>query len=451
MGRIIIHLISTDGGLNWSYIDNNFWTTGIAFADSLTGIITGATDSSSYYSPDIITSDGGKTWNKTKNYTDSWQPLGIKNSKTFFEVRNFVHINTYNNRPQDVYRSDNGGQSWKLAGTVNPNPNVLNYLTGTIAGDLNKLYVQEGVQVGDGVPPGDPVGIFVSEDQGATWNSICGPGGMLPSRFYVKDNYIYAADVYGGLYLNSTGKANGPRLQIEKDNLTRHTSAASESIIPFDIYYSKDAYYEPVDSLIFTLSFNDGMIFNHDSVATGWKEIRRIATDTNVTFILRRTDPTPPQIDSFILRAYCQATISKEQTGVVALDEINFNQDTTFRDCMIASLTKTDSLYVDITDNICGDSILQKFLATNQIPLKIISIYPNPSSANITVDYSSAYLQPATIQILDELGNVLKEQQGTLTPGINSQSFTLDPALSGTFFIRITTGKNTVTGKFVKD
>jgi len=60
-------------------------------------------------------------------------------------------------------------------------------------------------------------------------------------------------------------------------------------------------------------------------------------------------------------------------------------------------------------------------------------------------------LQPATIQILDELGNVLKEQQGTLTPGINSQSFTLDPALSGTFFIRITTGKNTVTGKFVKD
>ncbi len=264
---------------------------------------------------------------------------------------------------------------------------------------------------------------------------------------FIDDEFCTIDSIFDLTLLTTSGKIS--RLQLAKDNITRHTAATSGSIIPIDVYYSKENYYENVDSLIFTLSFNDGMTFNHDSVASGWKEIRRELTNTNVKFILQRNDPNPPHSDSFILRAYCQATLSKEHTGIVSLDEINFNQDTTYRDCMIASLSSSDSLVIDITNNICGDSLLRNFMRTGKV-IEITSIHPNPAQDEIEVDIQSKINQNMKIEVSNVLGVTEFSTMKNISEGWNKIHLSTYNMPLGVYIVRLSSNLQTLSQSFVK-
>jgi hypothetical protein len=63
-------------------------------------------------------------------------------------------------------------------------------------------------------------GIMMSEDSGYSFHSICGPSNYIDTRFYVCNNFIYAGDKQGGLWLNTTGIGSNstPQLSITKIN-----------------------------------------------------------------------------------------------------------------------------------------------------------------------------------------------------------------------------------------
>ncbi|MDP4220942.1 MAG: T9SS type A sorting domain-containing protein, partial [Bacteroidota bacterium] len=216
-------------------------------------------------------------------------------------------------------------------------------------------------------------------------------------------------------------------------------------IIPVKIYYSKDSYYESVDSIIATLAISEPLIYVGDSVVAGWVMKRREVNNTNIKFVLQHTDISAPQTDSLLLKVYFQAVVSKETTGMLTLDEINFNQDTTFRDCMIAALSKTDTLFVDIT-NQCGDSILRQILTKSTIPFKIISIRPNPAQDEIEVSVNSEIAQQLDIEIMNALGEKLSTGTRNLLAGNNTIHLDTKNLAAGVYLLRI----GGVTQNFVK-
>jgi photosystem II stability/assembly factor-like uncharacterized protein len=418
-------VFSTDEGLTWNNLQvpdvrNTVGSrNGIAFSDDLIGMI-----SVLDYSPPtlgekfIFTSDGGLTWYHSSLNLEAWQPLAIKNSNIFFTVGDGFG---------EIYRSDDGGQNWQHISTLSDGTYSC---SGMIAGDLNRLYIQYDI------------GMFISNDQGLNWLSICGPAGSPDNRFYIEGNKIFAGDQNSGLWENFTGKANGPRLQIANQTIT----ASSGAIIPVQINYPNEGYYENVDSVTFTLRWSGQMLgFAKSSPAPGWQNISCTATDSSVTCTMQYTGASQPGLNSPVAAINFQTYISKDTASTVTLDEINFNQDVTFRDCMVSSLTKTDSLFVSVNSQ-CGDSILKNFL-NGVLPMKILSVHPNPAQDEIIVDVQSPVNQDATIEIYNALGQNVFSQKTSISYTTHIDTRNLS---GGVYLLKINSETGSVSQSFVK-
>jgi len=167
--------VSVDDGTNWASVAGNFQnTTGIAFSDGMFGIATRDGGNSL-----LRTTDGGQTWATVAFTNDSWQPLGVGGTSTFF-------VSTISGTV-GVHRSTDGGATWTLQGTL---PATETNPTGDIKGDRCNLFAQ-GLN-----------GLYISKDQGKTW-AIQGtlpppaPGNVTNTRFSLGPNGIYAGEVAG--------------------------------------------------------------------------------------------------------------------------------------------------------------------------------------------------------------------------------------------------------------
>ncbi|MEI8135225.1 MAG: T9SS type A sorting domain-containing protein [bacterium] len=400
--------MSRDFGANWQAIPSANHGIGFAFWDSLHGILT------QLQSPILFTTDGGLSWNPSSLTEEPWQPLAIQGTSIAFALCEVT---------KSLWRSDDFGMNWNFVHQFDPTTAI----SGCIRGESTKLIAQTYQNR-----------MIVSSDSGLAWHSICGSANDIDTRFFYYNDTIIAGDFNGNLFMNVTGKASGPRLQIETDNISRKTNVRVSDFLPVDIFYSTDAYNEKVDSLTFTVNINGALLFARDSLANGWTEKRRIVTDSTVTFILQRTDPSAPQTDSFVIRAYFQGIISKEKTGILALDEINFNKDVTYRDCMISSLSKTDSLFVDIQDQ-CGDSILREYINKGTLT-SFFSITPNPTSGNVRISLKMKEVGNVRVELLNVLGqHVAKVTDGELRAGSHSFDFNTNGIPAGSYFLMVST------------
>ena len=414
-------LFSTDDGNTWNFFVANIGAynlNGYAFLDGDNGIVSTVPEFGTRYYNYLATHDGGLTWQVLPFQKEVWQPIAFDNA-----------IYALTDSTNTLYRTDDLGNTWYTLYTFPVS------IVGTLQADANSIYAQGG---GEGFIFQsfiDYGGIYRSADKGVSWQSICGPSNFFDTRFFVSDYGIWAGDALGGLWFNRTKKGYGPRLQIEKDNISRHIAVKAAEMLPINISYSKNDYYEPVDSVVLTLNYSEPLIYIRDSVATGWVVKSKQVNNSDISFVLQRTHLSPPQTDSFLLRIYFQAVVAKETSASLILDEVNFNGDTTFRDCMLASLSKTDSLFVDIQDQ-CGDSTLRQFLRTGKV-LDIISIRPNPAQDEIEIDLESAIKQDANIEIRNALGACVYSGAKNLVSGSNSIHLNTKGLASGMYLVRV--------------
>ena len=187
----MVSSLTLDEGLTWTATSNNSNTCGIAFTDSLHGLMTifPANIGGNYSS----TTDGGLTWQNLTLSIEAWQPLAIKGTNTYFICAEGA---------REILRSNDNGKTWNV---VHVFPATLD-LTGDIRGDLSALYVQS------------KIGTFYSVDEGVTWTSYCGPHNDFDTRMYcIGEDSLYAGTLDGQLWLNPFGvKKNKQLLQFPK-------------------------------------------------------------------------------------------------------------------------------------------------------------------------------------------------------------------------------------------
>ncbi|HWB28576.1 MAG TPA: T9SS type A sorting domain-containing protein [Chitinophagaceae bacterium] len=84
-------------------------------------------------------------------------------------------------------------------------------------------------------------------------------------------------------------------------------------------------------------------------------------------------------------------------------------------------------------------------------PTGILKVYPNPASSYLTVSLSNDKNEAAYISVFDASGRLLYSKQEQLTTGANTIRINLPGNMvNGTYLLKISTGSNTYTSKFLK-
>jgi photosystem II stability/assembly factor-like uncharacterized protein len=192
---------SYDGGATWTEDSIFRRCNGIAFSDSLNGVVSEMNDDSggnNFW----VTLDAGRTWQpSTYNQYESWSVYAVKGQRTYFCA----------NESQPAlglpYRSINwstdGGFTWSQRVGFSAI-----HFTGTIDGVGNTLYFQTDTAIFVGDPITYQRGMFRSDNLGATWHYIGGPLNSRDTRFVVTGcmgQVVYAFDQVGGVYKTNDG------------------------------------------------------------------------------------------------------------------------------------------------------------------------------------------------------------------------------------------------------
>ncbi|MEI8135289.1 MAG: T9SS type A sorting domain-containing protein [bacterium] len=417
---------SLDEGISWNTIpfssDN---TNGFAFFDDNHALLSRVPSGAINF---LLTSDGGLSWQTSSFAAEAYQPLAIFGTSTAFAICE----NTSENK---LFRTDDFGQSWHLLYQFDPRNTF--QVSGCICGSFNRLVIQASF----------PSSIMISTDSGATWESICGPSSNGDTRFYVHGDSIFAGDLLGNLFLNTSGSGSAPRIQIEKGNATRHLTG-STTPFPVTLYYPENSYNESVDSVSITVRFSGPIRFVSDSLFDGWRLLQSSQDNSSYTVVLERLTSTVPPTNSPMIKLFLQTLVAPEKTAQITLEDINFNQDVTFHECTISALSKMDSLIIDIKE-FCGDSTLSKFM-NGILPLRIISLRPNPANGNdLIMSLSVAEPNEAlSYSVYDVLGREMLHS--TIPVGLSEIQIPIQTLAEGMYYVRLSAGGATESRSFTK-
>jgi len=172
-----LYLSSWVGPNKYSTDDGNTWqdlaaprNCSFAFLSDQDGILSAVEGSELLY-----THDAGLTWQRSNFTFEAYQPLALPCDKVYYQA---------SETQSTIYKSTNGGSAWVPLATIQGR-----YLTGSIQGDLNHLFIQTNLDV------------MTSTDQGVTWRSINGPPNNVDHQMLSFNGYLYAADPQGGLWV----------------------------------------------------------------------------------------------------------------------------------------------------------------------------------------------------------------------------------------------------------
>ncbi len=124
--------------------------------------------------------------------------------------------------------------------------------------------------------------------------------------------------------------------------------------------------------------------------------------------------------------------LTKDSTTTIILIPKN---DTTILPCGIVTLSSGGAATFDY-QFLCGERSISGFM-NGIMPLKIISIRPNPAQDEIELDLESSGIQSATIEIFDALGVKFVSQEKNFSKGVNSIHLDTKSLSGGIYIIRI--------------
>jgi photosystem II stability/assembly factor-like uncharacterized protein len=175
-------VVSTDAGGTWSVIDTGTSYTGFAFNGTGLGVV--ATEGSTcvnfpshkvYW---LATTDGGLSWARTSMYTQSWQPLSIPTTETFFASS----ANNCSGIVNAILRSDVAGNGFSdIPGYT---AGASDTLAEDVAGDGCEIFASSFAS---------HVGMWISTNDGANWSTIINsPNPAVDTRFYVSPDTVWS-------------------------------------------------------------------------------------------------------------------------------------------------------------------------------------------------------------------------------------------------------------------
>lgn len=164
---------STDWGQNWSQTVVPPGQNGMAFGDSLVGIFSAHASGAPLYR----TTDGAKTWKGTNFSEHIYSPIALAPLAGVFIGAAELS--------SELWISRDSGETWIFRSKMSPlvPSGCLRYYDG-------HLWCQTAAN-----------GMFVSDDTGLTWTSLCGPSRNIDSRFYNLDSTLIAADNQSNLWM----------------------------------------------------------------------------------------------------------------------------------------------------------------------------------------------------------------------------------------------------------
>lgn len=202
---------SDDDGNSWSVVGPDL--NGVRFANDEFGVAL------CYTGKNLYTNNGGASWFEGSNGYECWNPLALAPRADTVLLPTLFAISEASDR---VLVSTDGGNLWQQQGALPAKP------TGDIRGTCHQLYAQSDS------------GMFTSNDEGATWHSIKGPGNVPDTRFFVvggqtNDPRVFAGDRDGRLYV-LRDELRPPRASLQLIGATRTISLknchpADDSII----------------------------------------------------------------------------------------------------------------------------------------------------------------------------------------------------------------------------
>jgi hypothetical protein len=129
-----------------------------------------------------------------------------------------------------------------------------------------------------------------------------------------------------------------------------------------------------------------------------------------------------------VLNYYVSAnTTSYSRTGYIYINDAN------------CSINNVGSLFITQASDVGINEI--------NADSNTIAVYPNPATNNITIDVSATLNMPATIEILNIQGQLIK----TIVTNSNKTDIDISAFPSGMYFVKVKTEKRTEVRKFMKE
>ncbi len=303
------------------------------------------------------TDDGGINWFTNNVTTESWSVYAKKGTSTFVMAGEGYFPDPLNFTAIQV--SQDYGHNFTIISTVPGRP------TGHITGVGDVLYLQENTPY---QKKNNPPGLYRSIDGGHTWKPVGGPSNWRDTRFWVGGcigELIIASDEYGGIYMSEDGGdgelhegPHNPNLYPAKISLTANTCNFAKGQVIFSNYGCGELI---VDSIYFidstdpaiqsgALSFNKTHdtsyslgLFQNDTLSFSWNP-GLLSSAKNLTSFQVRIHSRLPDSTTFF-------------DTTVTVDVSSFANQPTF------SLTDT-SFHLDSV-NICSGMIDTVFSLTN--------------------------------------------------------------------------------------
>jgi hypothetical protein len=426
---------SHDDGDTWNLLTTESPLNGYAFSDSKNGILTyaGAAPNNSY-----TTNDGGIIWQHIFSGAQAWQPAAKQGTTTFFI------FSEYNST---LTRTDGIGFPWQTISTIGSGASQ--DFTGClrISSCNGQLYVQSSVLNN---------GLFMSSDEGITWQSIGGPSNEVDSRFGIDGVDVYAADKFGALWVNRGIRDTiiiAPQLTFFQ--LKKNASIASGKDTNVIFSFQEDISSSVgLDSFAFDLSFNSNMLnLDSSNAVLGWKITVNKTNQGLYHCMLYNPLHEDITANQPVVFFYFSSYLTKDIASSVLLQNaIPFFDSLNNTGCMIALIPQNsmndDSVIIHAVDT-CGDPILRSFLITGFLDTRITLIHPNPASNEIAIETESPTQREFDVSIYDDLGKIYLTEKHILQ-GQSTLRLPIQNLPSGIYHIELRSSSGSVSSEFIK-
>jgi len=148
-----------------------------------------------------------------------------------------------------------------------------------------------------------------------------------------------------------------------------------------------------------------------------------------------------------IVQIQFEAMVTTATRTPITMTNLQLNGgDANYANCVLSADTMNSSFTLSPS---CGDSSLRGFLK-GVLPLKIISLRPNPAQDEIELDLQSVAKQDASVEIYDALGTKVFSDVRNLQQGTNSIWLETKTLSSGVYLVRLHSSSEETSQSFVK-
>jgi hypothetical protein len=231
---------------------------------------------------------------------------------------------------------------------------------------------------------------------------------LPPVKIDLRRSYIASVRHEAALYLDNSAKL-GENQSIVTYNIKESKSFTGSGIktINFDLIYNTDLLnFEP--SLSKNLSSSDGKSFTLNG------------------------NPIKADSSGVLATVGFRVYLTKDSTTTIELIK---RTDSSNVNCIISTLAQSGTATFDY-NFLCGERSIAGFL-NGKMPMKIVSIRPNPAQNELEIGLVSASKQDANIEIFDALGVKVFSEARNVSIGENKVHLDTQGLSSGVYLMRI--------------